>query len=116
MPKDRFTIQAVDASLDAVIQLTLDNKTKPRDSLGQVEAVAAQIARIQQTLSPQLSRLNHCVFAADHGVCAEGISRYPTDMTRQMVLDFAAGGNRRAGQTLYRGWFSGYGSAADCLV
>ena len=92
MPKDRFTIQAVDASLDAVIQLTLDNKTKPRDSLGQLEAVAAQIARIQQTLSPELSRLNHCVFAADHGVCAEGISRYPSDVTRQMVLNFAAGG------------------------
>ncbi len=92
MPKDRFTITAVDNSLDAVIQNTLDNKTKPPGSLGQLEAVAAQVARIQHSLSPQLSRLNHCVFAADHGVCEEGISPYPSDVTRQMVLNFMAGG------------------------
>lgn len=92
MPKDRFTITAVDDSIDAVIQNTLDNKTKPPGSLGQLEAVAAQIARIQHSLSPQLSRLNHCVFAADHGVCEEGVSPYPSDVTRQMVLNFMAGG------------------------
>ena len=92
MPKDRFTITAVDNSLDAVIQNTLDNKTKPPGSLGQLEAVAAHIARIQHSLSPQLSRLNHCVFAAEHGVCEEGISPYPSEVTRQMVLNFMAGG------------------------
>ncbi|WP_028671761.1 nicotinate-nucleotide--dimethylbenzimidazole phosphoribosyltransferase [Saccharospirillum impatiens] len=92
MPKERFTITAVDNSLDAVIRNTIDNKTKPPGSLGQLEAVAAQVARIQHSLSPQLSRLNHCVFAADHGVCAEGVSPYPSDVTRQMVMNFMAGG------------------------
>jgi len=92
MPKDRFTINAVDSSLDADIKHKLDNQTKPPGSLGQLETIAAQVARIQHSLNPHLSRLNHCVFAADHGVCAEGVSPYSTEGTRQRVLNFMAGG------------------------
>lgn len=87
-----FTITPVSHTMDAVIQLQIDGKTKPPGALGQLEQVAAQLARIQSSLNIQLGPLHHLVFAADHGVCAQGISPYPAEVTRQMVLNFCNGG------------------------
>jgi nicotinate-nucleotide--dimethylbenzimidazole phosphoribosyltransferase len=70
-------------------QLTL---TKPPGSLGRLEEVANRVAAIQQSLSPTVDRARIVVFAADHGVTAEGIAPYPADVTRQMVANFLAGG------------------------
>lgn len=87
-----YDISPTAHDLDTPIQDKLDRKTKPPGSLGQLERLAAQIARIQQTLSPSLNSLVHIVFAADHGVCAQGVSPYPSEVTRQMVLNFMTGG------------------------
>lgn len=70
-------------------QLTL---TKPPGSLGRLEEVANRVAAIQQSLTPSVERARIVVFAADHGVTAEGIAPYPADVTRQMVANFLAGG------------------------
>lgn len=88
----RFNLSAVSRELDVAIAHKLDNKTKPRGSLGQLERLAAQIARLQGSLTPDLPTLSHLVFAADHGVCAQGVSAYPSEVTRQMVLNFMNGG------------------------
>ncbi len=70
----------------------LDQKTKPRGSLGGIEAIAAQISAVQNTLTPDVTMARAVIFAADHGVVVEGVSAYPQEVTRQMLLNFAAGG------------------------
>ena len=73
-------------------QERLDQLTKPIGSLGRLEEIAAQMVAIQQTISPAISAKSVYVFAADHGIVAEGVSSYPSEVTRQMVLNFLQGG------------------------
>jgi nicotinate-nucleotide--dimethylbenzimidazole phosphoribosyltransferase len=70
----------------------LDDKTKPRGSLGALEDLACRIAAIYRTAAPPLPRKAVVVMAADHGVAEEGVSAYPAEVTAQMVRNFAAGG------------------------
>lgn len=70
----------------------LDTLTKPLGSLGQLEEIAAQWVAIRGARWQEPIRKGAFVFAADHGVTAEGVSAYPKEVTRQMVLNFVAGG------------------------
>jgi len=70
----------------------LDFLTKPRGSLGRLEELAALYVAIRGELMPPLEKKWVVVFAADHGVVAEGVSAYPQEVTHQMVLNFLRGG------------------------
>ena len=85
-------VPPVSPALDDAIRRALDAKTKPPGSLGEVEALAARIARVQGVLAPRLRRCRLTLFAGDHGIAAEGVSAYPQAVTRQMVANFLAGG------------------------
>ena len=81
-----------DPKLQALVQQAMDHKTKPVGALGRLEALALQLACILDTDQPQLRAPQMLVFAADHGLAAQGISAYPADVTWQMVENFLAGG------------------------
>ncbi|MFQ5481313.1 MAG: nicotinate-nucleotide--dimethylbenzimidazole phosphoribosyltransferase [Nitrospinaceae bacterium] len=70
----------------------LDRLTKPPGSLGLLEDWMARFAAIHDPLPPRLEKKTVFVFAADHGVTAEGVSAYPPEVTWQMVLNFLQGG------------------------
>jgi nicotinate-nucleotide--dimethylbenzimidazole phosphoribosyltransferase len=66
----------------------LDNLTKPLGSLGRLEDIAARFVAIRNgEIDGPLKKAAY-VFAADHGIVAEGVSAYPKEVTRQMVLNF----------------------------
>jgi nicotinate-nucleotide--dimethylbenzimidazole phosphoribosyltransferase len=71
----------------------LDRLTKPRGSLGRLEAVAVQLAGIAGASPPPVPEPGMvAVFAGDHGVLAEGVSPWPAEVTAQMVANICAGG------------------------
>ncbi len=85
-------IAGPDERIRSEVALRFDAKTKPRRSLGRIEDLAAAVAAIQRTPQPSVRRKAIVVMAADHGVAARGVSAYPSEVTRQMVLNFASGG------------------------
>ena len=66
--------------------------TKPPGSLGRLEELAEWFASWQGRSDPQISQPLVAIFAGNHGVVAKGVSAYPSEVTRQMVANFAAGG------------------------
>ncbi|MBV7491071.1 nicotinate-nucleotide--dimethylbenzimidazole phosphoribosyltransferase [Pseudomonas sp. PDM30] len=66
--------------------------TKPAGSLGQLEALAVQLAGLQGRVKPSLEQVWIAIFAGDHGVVVEGVSAFPQEVTGQMLLNFVSGG------------------------
>lgn len=66
--------------------------TKPPGSLGKLEQVAITLAGLLGTETPRIDPVRMVVFAGDHGVCAEGVSAFPQEVTAQMIANFASGG------------------------
>ncbi len=66
--------------------------TKPPGALGQLESIAIRLAAMQGKEKPTLERVRIVVFAADHGIAAEGVSAFPQAVTAEMVRNFANGG------------------------
>jgi nicotinate-nucleotide--dimethylbenzimidazole phosphoribosyltransferase len=85
-------INSVNTEFIATAERHLDNLTKPRGSLGRLEEFAKRLVAITEEAMPVLDRKVIFTFAGDHGVAEEGVSAYPSEVTKQMVLNFLHGG------------------------
>jgi len=85
-------IAAPPATYEAQARTHLDALTKPLGSLGRLEDLATQWFVIRRGDVLDAVSKSVYVFAADHGITAEGVSAYPSEVTRQMVLNFLSGG------------------------
>lgn len=65
---------------------------KPAGALGRMEEIVEWLAAWQGKSQPTMDRPLVAVFAANHGVVAQGVSKWPGAVTRQMMETFAAGG------------------------
>src|SRR5215510_16365150 len=87
----RELIAAPDLAAATTAQHRLDGLTKPQGSLGRLEELAVRLSAIRGG-APRVAQPVVFVFAADHGVVAQGVSAYPQIVTAQMVENFLRGG------------------------
>jgi len=61
-------------------------------SLGRLHDIGIQLAGITGDPRPRIAEMAVVTMAGDHGVVAQGVSRFPQEVTREMVANFARGG------------------------
>ena len=66
--------------------------TKPMGALGDLENISAWVSEWRGKFMPKIQHPRLAVFAANHGVAAQGVSAFPTEVTAQMVANFQNGG------------------------
>ena len=86
-------IRSADPEASAAAWQRQHSLTKPRGALGGLEDVGARLAGSAGVCPPPLPEpVAVAVFAADHGVHAQGVTPWPQEVTGQMVANFLAGG------------------------
>ncbi|HYW79394.1 MAG TPA: nicotinate-nucleotide--dimethylbenzimidazole phosphoribosyltransferase [Thermoguttaceae bacterium] len=70
----------------------LDQLTMPHWALGRLMDLAVDLAGMTRSIHPPVGRKAIVTMAGDHGVVAEGVSKYPQEVTAQMVQNFVHGG------------------------
>jgi len=85
-------IQPADKEVRAKAQARLDSLTKPKGSLGRLEECAIAYVSARGDLQAEIRKPVILTFAGDHGVAEEGVSAFPSEVTRQMIANFSSGG------------------------
>ncbi len=77
--------------LSEKLRARIRGKAKPIGSLGRLEELAVQIGLISGSTSPDLGLARILVFAGDHGITGEGVTAYPSVVTREIAKFVLAG-------------------------
>ncbi|MEY2420902.1 MAG: nicotinate-nucleotide--dimethylbenzimidazole phosphoribosyltransferase [Acidimicrobiaceae bacterium] len=86
-------VGALDAGAEQAAAAHHDRLTKPRGALGRLETIGIRLSAIAGAMPPPVpAPAAIAVFAADHGVLAQGVTPWPQEVTAQMVANFVAGG------------------------
>ncbi len=85
-------IKPLDETAFEAARERLRNQARPAGSLGVLEEVGARLAAIFGTLDVHLRKRIVVACAGDHGICEEGVSLFPPEVTAQMVYNFVQGG------------------------
>jgi len=83
-------------ALQSSLRTKIAGKAKPVGSLGRLEDLAVQIGLATRSLTPNLGKAQLLIFAGDHGLTAEGVSAYPSELSveiAKLVLTGQAGAN-----------------------
>ena len=92
LEKTIAAIQPPDAAVEAAARERLRQQARPAGSLGILEDVGARLAGIFGTLNVHLKEKVVITCAGDHGICQEGVSLFPQEVTPQMIYNFLKGG------------------------
>lgn len=95
MPILQDTLQAIrptDTDARAQACARLDQLTMPHWALGRLMDLGADLAGMTASMPPPVSKACIVVMAGDHGVVRQGVSRFPQEVTPQMVRNFVRGG------------------------
>jgi nicotinate-nucleotide--dimethylbenzimidazole phosphoribosyltransferase len=85
-------IDMQDSSAAKAAQEHQDQLAIPPGSLGRFHELAVRLAGITGNPRPVINDFAIITMAGDHGVAAQGVSRFPQAVTREMVKNFAHGG------------------------
>jgi nicotinate-nucleotide--dimethylbenzimidazole phosphoribosyltransferase len=86
-------IRPPDAQAMAAARERQERLTKPSGSLGALEDISVQLAGLAGECPPPVPEpAAVAVFAADHGVHAQGVTPWPQEVTVQMAANFLSGG------------------------
>ena len=80
------------AEARAKARTRLEQLTMPYWALGRLMDLSEDMAAITGSMNPAVERKVIVTMAGDHGVTAEGVSKYPPEVTPQMVYNIVAGG------------------------
>jgi nicotinate-nucleotide--dimethylbenzimidazole phosphoribosyltransferase len=89
-------VRPLERSREPALRALIDGKAKPKGALGRIEDLAVQIGLITEDGAPTHGAAVAVVFAGDHGVVAEGVTAYPSEVSAliaQMALTGEAGIN-----------------------
>jgi nicotinate-nucleotide--dimethylbenzimidazole phosphoribosyltransferase len=85
-------IQPQDSAARAKAKARLEQLTMPYWALGRLMDLAMDLAGMTGSMQPEVERRVVVTMAGDHGVVADGVSKYPQEVTCQMVYNFVNGG------------------------